>query len=128
MTVSATITNSWSSGGTIRTGTITRSAGLLNRYAEVVPGGSTDLEIACVIDVSELEGLYIKCDRALTIETNDGTTPDDTITLVAGEPLAWASGNNITCPLGTDVTSIFVTLAAGDDATLEMEVLVDPTP
>jgi len=126
MTVSATITNSWSQGGTIRTGTITRSAGLLNRYAEVVPGDSTDLEIACVIDVSELAGLYIKCDRALVIKTNNPA--DDTITLVAGEPLVWASGNNIVCPLTVDVTAIFVTLAAGADATLEMEVLVDPTP
>ena len=128
MTVSATITNSWRSGGTIRSGTITRTAGLLNRYAETIPGESTDLEIACVIDVSELEGLYIKCDRALTIETNDGTTADDTITLAAGEPLVWASGNNVVCPLTADVTSIFVTLAAGADATLEMEILVDPTP
>ena len=126
MTVSATLTNSWSQGGTIRTGTITRSAGLLNRYAEVIPGGSTDLEIACVIDVSELDGLYIKCERALTIKTNNPA--DDTIVLAAGEPLVWASGNNIVCPLTVDVTAIFVTLAAGADATLEMEVLVDPTP
>jgi hypothetical protein len=40
----------------------------------------------------------------------------------------WASGNNIACPLTVDVTSIFVTLAAGDDATLQIEILQDPTP
>jgi hypothetical protein len=128
MTVSATLTNSWSQGGTIRTGTITRSAGLLNRYAEVIPGDSTHLEVACVIDVSELKGLYIKCARALTIKTNNSGSPDNTITLAADEPVVWASGNNIDCPLTADVTKIFVTLAAGSDATLEMEVLVDPTP
>jgi len=128
MTVPAVITNTWSSGGTVRSGTITRTAGLLNRYGETIPGASTNLAVACVIDVSELKGLYMKCARALTVKTNNSGTPDDTINLAAGEPLAWAVSNGVVCPLTVDVTALFVTLAAGDDAVLEMEVLVDPTP
>jgi len=128
MTVSAVITNTWSSGGTVRSGTITRTAGLLLRYGETIPNDSTDEEVACVIDVSELKGLYMKCARALTVKTNDAVAPDDTISLAAGEPLAWAVDNNVDCPLTVDVTALFVTLAAGADAVLEIEVLVDPTP
>jgi hypothetical protein len=85
-------------------------------------------EIALAVDVSEVEALYMKCDRALTIETNDGTSPDDTISLVAGEPLVWSAASGLTNPLTTDITSIFATLAAGDAATLEIEILQDATP
>jgi hypothetical protein len=126
MTIPATITQSWSSGGTVRSGTITRSAGLLNRYGETIPGDSTDLEVACVIDVSELKALYMFSARAMTVKTNNPT--DDTINLAAGEPLAWAANNGVACPLTVDVTALFIDLAVGADSVLIMEVLVDPTP
>jgi hypothetical protein len=129
MSIQTTITQTWSSGGTTRSGTITKTAGRLTRIVESVPGESTDLEIALVVDVSAIEAYYFKCDRACTIKTNaGGEGADNTLALVAGEPQVWAKTNGVVNPLDTDITAIFVTVAAGTAATLEIEILEDPTP
>ena len=127
-TESATLTITWSSGGKTRTGTITKSAGGLTRRTETIPGGSTNLLLALTADVSAIESYWFKSDRAMTIKTNDADTPDNTLSLVAGEPQAWAKNNGPACPLTVDITALYVTLAAGDASVLEIEILEDPTP
>lgn len=81
------------------------------------------------VDVSEVESLIMHCDRDVTITINDDGTPDATIALKANKPLVWTADGYYSNPLGsTDVTSIKYVLAAGDDATLRIEVLQDPSP
>ncbi|QDV50854.1 hypothetical protein [Gimesia fumaroli] len=93
-----------------------------------VADSSTDLAINLAIDVSALKLLYMVSDQDLIVETNDGTTPDDTITLKAGKPLVWHEDCGYTNPLGTDVTAFFATNASGGDATLHIKTLQDATP
>lgn len=93
-----------------------------------VADSSTDLAINMAIDVSALKLLYMVSDQDLTIETNDGETPDDTIALKAGKPLVWHEDCGYTNPLGTDVTALFATNASGTDATLYVKTLQDATP
>jgi hypothetical protein len=129
MGIAATLTIAISVDGVVRTGSIPRSEGNRISYKETLAQNLTNEEIAGVIDVSALEMLWIKSNKDMVLKTNDGTTPDDTLTLVAGEPQAWASGTDIVCPLGTDVTAFFATTgAAVGDTVLEMEFILDPTP
>jgi hypothetical protein len=108
---------------------ITIEAASQTRLAEPIPGASTDLEIPLAVDVSALKSLIISADRDMTIETNSGSAADATINLRADEPLIWHSNAYFSNPFGaTDVTSIFVTLAAGDASVLTIETLQDPTP
>lgn len=93
-----------------------------------VPDSSTDMLVNLAIDVSQIQAMIFKSDQAVTIETNDGTTPDDTISLTAGNPLVWINTSYYSNPLGTNVTAIYVTNSSGAAATLEIEVLVDATP
>jgi hypothetical protein len=93
-----------------------------------VPGASVDLLINLAIDYSELESFYMLSDRDMTIETNSGSAPGDTIALKAGKPLVWYSGSYFACPFTVDVTKLYATLASGVDATLKVEVLQDATP
>jgi hypothetical protein len=93
-----------------------------------VPGSTTDMQVDVAIDVSQLKSLYIKSDTALQIETNSGSAADDTIALVANEPLLWWDGCGWSCPLTADVTGMFLTKAGAGDANVQMRFLVDPTP
>jgi len=97
-------------------------------FEEQVPDSSTDLEVVLAIDVSAVKAIHIQSDQDVTIETNDGTTPDDTIALKANKPYQWSTNDYHTFVLGTDVTSIFVTNASGATATISIIVLTDPTP
>jgi hypothetical protein len=90
---------------------------------EVIPDGSTDLDIDVQIDVSRVASFFLVCDKAVTVETNDGTSPDDTIVLKAGLPYYWHDAAYNAFVLSTDVVSLFVTNASGEDALLRLYVL-----
>ena len=130
MSLTHNVAVNWSTGNRAISNTVSRSNSAADSVEETVPGASTDLEIIYALDVSAAKVIFMVCDRDLTVETNDGTTPDATVSLKAGVPLWWDSTSAYyTNPFGsTDITSLFVTLAAGDDATFQLEVLKDPTP
>lgn len=93
-----------------------------------VPDSSTDLQVEVVIDVSTVKSIYIKSDQDVTIETNDGTTPADTLAIKANAPYVWTENSVDSLALGTDVTDLFITNASGSAARVQLEALVDPTP
>ena len=97
-----------------------------------IDASAVDKQATIAIDVSVLKCLVLSCDKGLTIQTNDGTTPDDTLTLTANEPLIWWSTSGITCPLTVDVTDLYCTRAGADaatgTATLKVRSLQDVTP
>lgn len=96
--------------------------------SEAVPDSSTDLQINISIDVSACKSFYLISDQDVTVETNDGTTPDDTISLLAGVPYVWTENSYDTFKFGTDITAIFVTNSSGASATVQIRALVDATP
>jgi hypothetical protein len=105
------------------------SGTLLQKLAdEQIPDESTDLEITFALDVSAIQAIFIKSDQAITIETNSGAAPDDTLNLLANVPYVWSSDSYFVNLLTTDITALFVTNASGATATLNIWVLVDPTP
>lgn len=112
--------------------TLTRSLDLTGDHQQslsvAVPDEAEDQEVAISIDQSQIKSLYLVSDQDVTIETNNGTTPDDTISLLAGQPLVWQADDYYACPITVDVTSLFITNASGSSATVELELLVDATP
>lgn len=91
----------------------------------IVQNATTDLVFA--LDVSAVKGFMIVCDRACTVTTNSGGTAD-TITLVANKPYVWDQDDYNSFLLTHDVVSLHVALAAGVNATLKIEAVVDATP
>lgn len=106
----------------------TKTASAEANLEESISADQTDTEYAIAIDVSALKSLYIHCDTAITIETNSGSVPDDTLTIVANRPVVWEDDSPLTNPLGTDVTSIFVTETASAAGTLTIKTLQDASP
>ncbi len=92
-----------------------------------VPESSTDLEVAIELDVTQMEAFYLLSDVDMTLETNDGGSPVDTIALKAGKPLVWARDGYYPNPFTVDVTAFFLTTGAVGEGTLDFECIVDPT-
>jgi hypothetical protein len=94
-----------------------------------ITGGATDQAIDFNAIATSLVGLWLKCDRALTIQVNDGTTPAATITLAAGSPFCWLAAPSTTAvtdplsPCTVDISALYCTLAAGANATLNVRTL-----
>lgn len=88
----------------------------------------SDQLVTMAIDFSEMVGLFIYSDFAVTVETNDGTTPDDTIAVVAEVPVVWYTDCDHINPLTADVTALYITNASGSTANIKIRVLQDSTP
>lgn len=105
-----------------------QSAGANTSIDETIADSTTDGLINFTLDVSQLQSIYIVSDADITIETNDGSSPADTLSLVAGVPYVWHADSYHACLLTTDITAIYVTNASGGSARLQIEALHDPTP
>jgi len=127
--VTQTLTLSWSDGSST---SLTKSVAQTDEgglYLDfTVAGATTDKRVLAAIDVSALKLLYILSDKDITIQTNDGTTPDNTLTITANKPLVWYSGCGLPNPLTVDVVDIYVTNAGGTTATVNIRALQDATP
>lgn len=96
---------------------------------ETVATGETDYELSgFALDVSACSSFYLVSDQDVTFETNDGSSPGDSIALKANEPYVWHDSSYDSFLLGTDVTSVFITNASGSTATIYCVALYDLTP
>lgn len=129
-TVTARRTRSLNLGGTAhqRTQEVTVNDPRRQPIAVEIPDASTDFEVSVSFLLAKLKGYILKSDRAITIETNDGTTPGDTIAMAAGQEREWLLGDDIAGVFTDDVTKLFITNASGGVATLTGEFLDDATP
>lgn len=94
-----------------------------------IPDSTTDDEVAFTADVSLMQAIYMVSDQDVTIETNDGSSPDDTYSLTANVPIAWYTGSGLTNPVTTDITTnIFITNASGSTARVRIWSLETATP
>lgn len=114
-------------GETINTVEIVSAEGR-DGFDVIVPDSSTDFEVVRTIDISSLKSFYLMSDQDVTIQTNDGTTPDDQFVLTAGVAYQWTEDSVADLVLTQDVTSFFITNTSGAAASVRMECLLDVTP
>ena len=93
-----------------------------------VPDEAADQLVNIAIDVGQMKALFILSDQDITLETNSATVPDDTLSLLADEPVIWWATDLHTALLTVDVTAIYLTNASGAEATVKIRVLEDTTP
>ena len=94
---------------------------------ETAPDSATT-QFNVAIDVSAVKSFFLVSDQDVIFETNDASTPDDTINLAAGVPYIWNTDSYDTFLLGTDVTDVHITNASGSSARIQLEAIVDATP
>jgi hypothetical protein len=128
MSFSHIVTQNVQVGSTLVSGSETYTGSGKVSIEETIAASTTDDDIVLALDVSAIQSIIILSDQDVKIETNDGTSPDDTIDLVADVPYVWNTDSYDSCLLTTDVTVIYVTNAGATAATLKIEALLDATP
>lgn len=104
------------------------SYGQVIQIDEDIADSTTDGEVACVVDISQLKAVIIEFDQDVILETNDGSAPDDTFSLLANVPLFWTDDYIAVAGIFTaDITALFVTNASGSTATFRATFIIDPT-
>jgi hypothetical protein len=117
--------------GTISSVTADYSTDALVEYDITVPAASTDFQAAASFPYANIKAILIAGTAACTIQTNDGTSPDDTITL-SSTVLAkcWThdgkAGNLAANPLTADVETLYITSTLAN--VLKIRVAYDATP
>jgi hypothetical protein len=96
------------------------------RITETIAPSTTNLAVVASIDETNLRGLWLHSDQALTLKTNSSGSPDDTIALAANQPVFWTGAG--AKPISANVSTIYVTNAGSAAATLTIEAITDPTP
>ena len=85
----------------------------------VVPSSASDSPYSLFVESTNLKSFVMVATENLTVDTNDGTTPDETFYLTANEPYVWLYGDG-TAPIGGDVDTIYLTNSSGSDATFQL--------
>jgi hypothetical protein len=95
---------------------------------ESINTAETDKLVACSLDVSQVTAFMAVSDYAVTIETNSGSAPGNTLTLAANVPYTWCTGDAVAFALTVDVTGLYITNSSGSTATIAIRALYDATP
>ena len=85
---------------------------------ETVANGVSNQQHLVSLDISTLKVLAMVSDQDITVETNDGTTPDDSFSLTAGVPVTFKEGDGAI--FTADVTSLYLTNSSGSNATFTL--------
>jgi LytS/YehU family sensor histidine kinase len=83
-------------------------------YFQQTFGVVSNIAIPMVVTLSTALIIAISADKDCTLETNNASTPDDTLTLKANQPLIFRSGSGDTNFLTEDVTSFFITTSVAN--------------
>ena len=124
MSVVHAFTQQWEQGNNSVSKRIAITADAESNVSVSVPDSSTDLQVVLALDVSALKSIIIATDNDITVETNSGSSADDTFTILANNPLVW----NSDCPLpnpfasAVDVTDLYITNASGSAAAVEIRI------
>lgn len=129
MAISMTLYASSTINGEVLGQPVATSSGSLISVDEPIADSTTNGLIAFTLDVSQLKALFMMSDQDVLLETNDGTSPDDSFALKANEPVIWHANSPLPNPFasGTDVTGLYATNASGATAAVQIRALVDPT-
>ena len=114
--------------GNVSPGSKQYSAAASIEVDEAVAIAATDKLVNIAFLVANVKSFYLLSDQVLTLQTNNGTTPDDTIVLKANVPYYWSQDSYDAFLLGTDITAFYFTNGSGVEANVKIRVLVDPTP
>lgn len=97
--------------------------------SQLVPTATTDLQIIFPIDFSQIQAIMMLSTYDVTVETNSGSSPTDTISLKAGVAKVWTVNDvGTSCFITADCTNIYITNTSGSSAVVTFAVCYDVTP
>lgn len=95
-------------------------------YSVPIAANQTNKEITIGFSSANLKAIILLADVDMTVKTNSTGSPDDTLSLKAGEPLVWDNHSGFAFPFAATVTKVYVTNTTA--GTFSAFVFLDSTP
>lgn len=92
---------------------------------DTVAATTTNKEFDLAVTKANILSMVLTCDKAVTVKTNSSSTPQETITLAAGQAIVWASDHTESAPFSSNITKFFVTNAGSAAARFRFFALVN---
>jgi len=89
-----------------------------------VADGETAQEIDVAVTLANLKSCSLSSDKAVTIKTNSSSTPQETITLTAGQAIVWGHDHVEDAPFSGNLTKFYVANASGAAARIRFSALL----
>lgn len=90
-----------------------------------INAGATNVEYDAVVTIAQVQSLLMFSDQAVTLKTNSSGSPQDTINIKAGVPIAWNINSFHSIPFAGNVTKLFFTNSGGSPAHVNFRVLAN---
>src|SRR5262245_51002797 len=95
----------------------------------VVPASTVDQQVVAAFTRTACKGYAISSDQDVSLQTNNPTTPIDTIAIKANEPLVWHEKTGLIMHFTVDVTAFYFTTGAiTAPANIRIIIVRDATP
>lgn len=122
------ITINWTRAGESLSEVVAVTADGEKNFDVTVNASTTDRQVDIAFEYADVKSLYLHSDVNLTLETNSGSSPTQTITLTADVPIIWYANGGYACPFTSNVTKFYFTNATATAATVKFRLLEDLTP
>lgn len=87
---------------------------------------STNVELDVPFTLANVKSIALLCSAACTVKTNSSGSPQETITLVAAQPLICKSQTEAAAQFAGNVTKFYLSSTAGGN--FSVRILLDQTP
>lgn len=120
-----TITLTWQKGSETLTKSVAYTYPAEKNLDLTIPTGTTNKFIAVAWVTANLKSYYLVSDQNVTIKTNSSGTPQETINLVAGNPITFRFDDGRGALFAGSVTGLYVSNASGATAAITQRALED---
>jgi len=114
--------------GQLNAGTKTYQGAASLEISEQIASGGTDILVNAAVKVADIKSVVITSDQDVTLETNSGGSPANTLTLKANVPYIWNTDCYDTLKFTVNITALYFTNGGANVANVEGRILYDPTP
>lgn len=98
------------SGGTPLSGVQSEVGATEISFDQTYGASLVDQLLTVAFTAANVQSVFLLSDKGLKIETNNATTPTDTINLKPGSPLAWSKSEGYSPnPFSANVTAFYIT-------------------
>jgi hypothetical protein len=89
-----------------------------------IPPATVNFEYDVAFTLSTVRSILLTCDQAITIKTNSSGSPQETITLTAGQAIVWQTGATLGAgPFAASITKFFLSNAGTATANFKARIL-----
>lgn len=115
----------WNDGQNSLSGTSQQTSEQTHNTDVTVAANTTDFGVDIAFNYADLKSFFMLSSTDLTLETNSGSSPGNTLTLKAGVPYVWQYGGYGSNPFSVNVTRFFLTNGTAGAATVQIRMLLD---